>query len=111
MLKQLALAACLATPLAAVETGTHWAGPGDFVQLRNLGYQYAVVSLGAGETEWKTVFDAADTAGIRLIAGVYPPPYTLSNGAWTISATGQRFLRYAAGRASTARTGSATATS
>ncbi len=103
MLKRLALAACLALPLAAAETGTHWAGPGDFAQLRNLGYQYAVVSLGSGEAEWKTVFDAADVAGIRLIAGVYPPPYTLSNGAWTISATGQRFLRYAAGRASTVK--------
>ncbi len=103
MLKWLALVAGLALPLVAVETGTHWAAPGDFVQLRNLGYQYAVVALGNNEPEWKTVFDSADMAGIRLIAGIYPPPYTLANGSWTISSTGQKFLRYAASRSTTVK--------
>ena len=103
MPKLLSLIAALALPLTAVETGTHWASSGDFVQLRNLGYQYAVVSLTSSETEWKSVFDAADLAGIRLIAGVYPPPYTLTKGTWTISTTGQKFLRYAAFRTTTVK--------
>ena len=103
MFRWLSLIAGLASPLLAAETGTHWAPQGDFVQLRNLGYQFAVVSLSADETEWKTVFDAADMAGIRLIAGIYPPPYALINGSWTISSTGQKFLRYAASRSTTVK--------
>ncbi|WP_031500577.1 hypothetical protein [Bryobacter aggregatus] len=93
----------LLSPLLAVETGTHWANPADFVQLRKLGYQYAVVSFSTRESEWKSTFDAADAAGIRLVAGVYPPPYTLSNGSWTISSAGQRFLSYAATRSTTVK--------
>jgi uncharacterized protein (TIGR03437 family) len=99
---KLALLLALTAAAQAVETGTHWAEPSEFPTLRNLGYNYAIVAINSSlETEWARVFNAADSAGLRLVAGLYPAPYTLSNGVWTISQTGQRFLRFAATRSAT----------
>ncbi len=91
------LATCLA---AEVETGTHWPTVSDFPRLKSLGYSFVVMTVDGNPSNWATTFDAADRNGLKLIIGVYNPPYTLSNGAWTISPTGQSFIRYAQSRAS-----------
>ena len=51
-------------------------------------------------SNWATTFDAAERSGLKLIIGVYNPPYSLANGVWTITPTGQSFIRYAQSRAS-----------
>lgn len=83
---------------AAVETGTHWANPSDFETLHNLGYQFAIVTLGTRRNSWKSTFDAAEANGLKLIAGLYPPPYSYSLAGWSISQAGVDFLKYAASR-------------
>jgi uncharacterized protein (TIGR03437 family) len=104
MLKSLLILMLGVASVSAVETGTHWAEPSEFPTLRNLGYNYAIVAINSStEAEWARVFNAADAAGLRLIVGLYPAPYSLNNGVWTISQTGQRFLRYAATRAATVK--------
>lgn len=86
------------TPAAPVETGTHWATPSDYATLHNLGYQFAIVTLGTRRNVWKDTFDAAEANGLRLIAGLYPPPYSYSAAGWAISSDGVDFLKYAASR-------------
>lgn len=85
------------------ETGTHWASPAEYGVLRNLGYQFAVTTVSTSPAEWTATFDAAEAQGLKLIVGVYPPPYSLSNGTWTITPTGQAFLRFAASRERTVK--------
>ncbi len=87
------------TPASAIETGVHWAGPEDFALLKRLGYQFAVVSLDRDPDHWRAVFDAAEKAGIRLVAGLHPYPYHLGRNGWEIETVGRKFLEYARSRA------------
>ena len=84
---------------AQVETGTHWPTVADFPRLKSIGYTFVVTTVDGNPSNWAATFDAAEQAGLKLIIGVYNPPYTLSNGTWTISSTGQSFIRYAQSRA------------
>lgn len=86
------------SPASAIETGVHWASPGDFARLKRLGHQFAVVSLDGSASNWREVFDAAEKAGIRLIAGLHPYPYRLVRGRWHIDLAGRQFIEYAASR-------------
>ncbi len=91
---------CATLAIAAeVETGTHWPAVSDFPRLKSLGYSFVVTTVDGNPSNWATTFDAAQSGGLKLIIGVYTPPYTLANGVWTISPTGQSFLRYAQSRA------------
>lgn len=83
------------SPAAAIETGVHWAAPDDFPMLKRMGYQFAVVSLDRDPEHWAAVFDAAEKAGIRLVAGVHPYPYTWGTHGWEIDSAGRQFLAYA----------------
>ena len=83
---------------AEVETGTHWPTVSDFPRLKSLGYSFVVTTVDGNPSNWATTFDAAEQAGLKLIIGVYNPPYALSNGTWTITPTGQTFIRYAQSR-------------
>jgi len=85
---------------AEVETGTHWPTVSEFPRLKSLGYSFVVITVDGNPSNWATTFDAAERSGLKLIIGVYNPPYTLANGVWTITPTGQSFLRYAQSRAS-----------
>ena len=88
-----------ATCRAQVETGTHWAGTGDFVTLRNIGYEFVVTTVTNNPADWKNTFDAAERAGLRLVVGLSDhSQYRLSGDAWTVSPTGETFIRYAASR-------------
>ena len=88
------------SPASAIETGVHWAAPTDFAQLKRLGHQFAVVSLDRDPDHWREVFDMADQAGIRLIAGLHPYPYKVNAaGEWEIELVGQQFIKYAQTRA------------
>ncbi len=86
------------SPASTVETGVHWATLTDFALLKRLGYQFAVVSLDRDPNHWREVFDAAETAGIRLIPGLHPYPFHLEKGRWEIEPAGRQFIRYARGR-------------
>ncbi|MCC7497126.1 MAG: hypothetical protein IT160_06090 [Bryobacterales bacterium] len=86
-------------PAAVVETGTHWANPSDYADLHQLGYQFVVTALSTRRDSWKATFDAAEANGLKLIAGLYPPPYSLSPAGWSITPAGVDFLKYAASRA------------
>ena len=84
---------------AQVETGTHWAAPGDFVTLKSIGYDFAVTAVTNSPANWKNTLDAAEQAGIRLIVGLTDHShYRLVGDNWTISAAGEAFIRYAASR-------------
>jgi uncharacterized protein (TIGR03437 family) len=96
------LAASLLTACAQ-ETGTHWASPGEFGVLKGLGYQFVVTTVTTNPQDWAATFDAADAHGLKLIVGIYPPPYTLTSGAWTITPQGEAFVRYAASRSRTVK--------
>ena len=85
---------------SAVETGTHWATASDFPTLHRLGYQFVITTVPADDRrQWSETFDAAESAGLQLIVGIWPPPYSLHDEHWTISLEGVDFLRYAASRA------------
>jgi hypothetical protein len=85
---------------AAVETGTHWAALSDFPTLQGLGYQFVITTVHAHDrSEWSKTFDQAQRARLQLIVGLWPPPYALRDGSWTISPDGRAFLSYAASRA------------
>ena len=76
-------------------TGAHFPQVSDFPVLAELGYNFAVETLDPSRpATWKAMLDAAHAAGLKLIAGGYPPPYTESNGSWSISAQGQQLLSY-----------------
>ena len=79
----------------ALETGAHWASPTEYAQLKRLGYQFAVITLDRDPDHWREVFDLAERAGIRLIAGLHPYPYRLIRGQWEIESIGQQFIKYA----------------
>jgi hypothetical protein len=82
-----------------VETGTHWAEASDFPSLERLGYTFVITALPATDSlKWRQTFDAAENAHLQLIVGLWPPPYRLQDGTWTISQEGQAFLRYARSR-------------
>jgi uncharacterized protein (TIGR03437 family) len=85
---------------AEVETGTHWPTVSDFPRLKSLGYGFVVITVDGNPSNWATTFDAAERNGLKLIIGVYNPPYSLANGTWTITPTGQSFIRYAQSRSS-----------
>ena len=89
---------------ANVGTGTHWPDIADFPTLKNLGYDFAVTNVNpANRAEWAPTFDAAGAAGLKLVIGMYPVPYRLTNGVWSITPAGQEFLRYAASRAASVK--------
>lgn len=86
---------------STVETGTHWASASDFPTLQHLGYQFVITTVHPTDRrEWSETFDAARDAGLQLIVGIWPPPYSLRDGLWTISPEGVAFLHYASSRAS-----------
>ncbi len=80
------------------DAGTHWASADDFPQFRQLGYRFVMVTIDPDPETWAPVLDAAEANGLQLIAGLWPPPYKLVQGAWEISLEGRAFLRYAASR-------------
>lgn len=91
----------LTAPSSGVETGAHWADPGDFADLKRLGYQFAVITFDNDRQHWVDGFAAAERAGIRLIAGLHPYPYRLNpdSGAWQIDPAGQEFIAFARSKA------------
>jgi hypothetical protein len=94
------LPALPSVPASAVETGTHWATTSDFPTLQSLGYQFVITTVHPKEVhEWAEMFDAAEKARLKLIVGLWPPPYRLRQGTWTINPEGQTFLGYAASHA------------
>jgi len=82
-----------------VETGVHWAAPEDYPELQRLGYDFVIAEVTGNRADWVRTFDAAEASGLELIVGVYPPPFRLRQGHWTITPRGKEFLRYAASRA------------
>lgn len=98
----LAAWACVARECGGqvVETGTHWATPGEFVTLKNIGYEFVVTTVTNSPADWRNVFDAAEQAGLKLIVGPADHGvFRVSGEQWTISPAGEAFLRYAASRA------------
>ena len=82
-------------------TGTHFPELSDFPALAELGYNFAVVTVDPSQpSTWQAALDAAQSAGLKLVIGAYPPPYTESNGSWSISSEGQQFLSYLESRSS-----------
>lgn len=81
-----------------VETGAHWTPIADYPELQRLGYQFVVTTVSPDRREWERTFDAAGTAGLRLIVGMWPSPYQLRGDEWTITPKGVAFLRFAASR-------------
>ena len=76
-------------------TGTHFPGKGDFQTLKTLGYDFAVNILRSDDVaSWKPALDAAQTSGIKLMVGAYPPPYVQNGAGWTITNSGTAFLSY-----------------
>ena len=85
-----------------IDLGVHWPDLEDYAQLSSLDLDFAITTLAPDDTDrWTEVFDAADSAGIRLIVGLFPEPYQFVNGRWVISTEGVAFLRFAAARAKT----------
>jgi hypothetical protein len=85
-------------PSAVVETGVHWAPIRDFPTLRQLGYSFVVAIAGNTEREWDELFQAAAASELKLVVGLYPPPFTWNNERWSITQRGRRFLEYVAAR-------------
>lgn len=82
-------------------TGTHWADVADFSALHKLGYEFVVATVNSADKDgWNNLFNAAKKWHLKLIVGMYPEPYKLQDGKWTVTSQGQEFLRYAASRAS-----------
>jgi uncharacterized protein (TIGR03437 family) len=88
-------AAAMAAAQSAPLTGTHFPNLSDFPTLSNLGYDFAVITLNPSQSSsWAPALDAAQAAGLKLIVGGYPAPYTESNGVWTITTRGTQLLTY-----------------
>ena len=82
-----------------VETGAHWVPPGDYATVKNIGYEFAVTAVTNNPANWKNTLDAAEAAGLRLIIGLTDHShYRVTGDNWTISPTGEAFIRYAASR-------------
>ena len=73
---------------------------GDFKTLKALGYDFAVVTLRLDDVaSWKPTLDAAQSVGMKLMVGAYPPPYVQDGAAWTITSSGMAVLTYLQTRA------------
>ena len=97
----LVMLAAASLPAGEIETGTHWADPPDFPALADLGYSFVITTLNPDDPElWETTFDAAEEANLQLSVGLFPEPYRLEDGEWSITEEGEDFLLYAASRAS-----------
>jgi uncharacterized protein (TIGR03437 family) len=97
----ISIAAAQSNSSAPPLTGTHFPETTDLPTLAQLGYNFAVMTVDPSEpSQWKPTLDAAQAAGLQLIVGGYPPPYTESNGVWSISSQGQQLLNYLASRSS-----------
>ena len=84
-----------------IETGTHWAEPPEYPALADLGYSFVIITLPPGDRDfWEETFDAAEAADLQLSVGLFPEPYRLEDGEWSITDEGEDFLLYAASRAS-----------
>src|SRR5262249_44498159 len=84
-----------------IPTGTHWASPSDFPLLKSLGYSFAVVAVDPDYPyTTRQMLDAAETTGLKLIIGGWPPPYSLdpTTGEWSITPGGVRMLNDLAAR-------------
>lgn len=87
-----------------ISTGTHWAVAGDFPTLKQIGYDFAVTAVNNNPAQWRNTLDAADASGLQLIIGLTDHShYRLNGETWSLSPTGESFLRYLATRASTVR--------
>ena len=76
-------------------TGAHFPSNGDFKTLKNLGYDFAAITLDPhNASTWKPALDAAEQAGVKLMVGGYPPPYLFDNVKWTITGSGMELLTY-----------------
>ena len=82
-----------------IETGTHWVQPEEFQQIAALELDFVIVTVNENPDDWDRKFNAAQDAGLKLIVGMFPEPYRLLDGSWTISEAGRSFLQYAASRA------------
>ena len=81
-------------------TGTYFPDDGDFKTLKALGYDFAVVTLRLDDVaSWKPTLDAAQSVGMKLMVGAYPPPYVQDGAAWTITSSGMAVLTYLQTRA------------
>ena len=90
-----------AAPPAGTLTGTHWPDTDEFDTLASIGYDFAVVTFQPGDNAAAAAkLDAADAAGIQLIIGMYPEPYSYSGGNWTVTSAGQSSLNYLESRES-----------
>jgi uncharacterized protein (TIGR03437 family) len=97
----LSIAAAQSTASSPPLTGTDFPDVSDFPVLGQLGYNFVLTTLDPTEpSSWKPMLDAAQAAGLKLIVGGYPAPYTESNGAWTITTQGQQLLSYLQSRSS-----------
>ena len=84
---------------AGIVTGTHWPDQGEFQTLKNVGYGFGVTTVQPGDTATaKAKMDAAKAAGIKLIIGMYPEPYSWDGTRWTITSAGTTSLNYFASR-------------
>lgn len=82
-------------------TGTDFPNISDFPNLGRLGYNFALTTLDPSQPKtWAPLLDAAQAAGIKLIVGPYPPPFTENAGIWTISSAGMDLLTYLQSRSS-----------
>lgn len=96
----LLLLASLQAQAAPISTGTHWALPGDYPTLRQIGYNFAVTAVNNNPAQWRNVLDAAEANNLRVIIGLSDHSHFRLNGDnWTLSPTGEAFIRYAQSRA------------
>ena len=77
-----------------IQTGVHFPRPDEYVSLKRDGADFAVVDFPLDQPgTWLPAIQRAAQSGLKLIAGVYPPPYRLGkDGTWTIEPRGTSFL-------------------
>lgn len=82
-------------------TGTHFPNLSDFPTLKSLGYDFAIVAIDPNDqAALKAQLDAAESNGLKLIVGAYPPPYQYFLGGWSITPAGMQFLNSLRARSS-----------